>query len=85
MTKLPPGFLQLAENNEALVSASNTIFSIQAHPEIDGIFSKKILDDDDPTYVQRYGAAEVKNIKTRCTDPQDGPAIVSRIMEWIQE
>lgn len=68
-----------------LVSASNTIFSLQAHPEIDGVFSKKILDDDDPTYVENLTSAEVEAIKNHCADAQDGHEILARVVAWLEE
>ena len=81
----PPGFVQLAENNEALVSLSNAVLSFQAHPEIDGVFSRKILDDDDPTYTERLTPAEVHDLKAHCADKQDGLEILQRVMEWLNE
>lgn len=81
----PPGFVQLAENNEALVSRSNTILSLQAHPEIDGLFSRKVLDDDDTTYTERLTPVQVRDLKAHCADAQDGLEILRRVIGWLNE
>lgn len=81
----PPGFVQLAENNEALISESNMIISFQAHPEIDGVFSRKIFDDDDPTYIERLTQDEIADLKAHCADPQNGLDILTRVLEWVHE
>ncbi|KAK5050507.1 hypothetical protein LTR84_003788 [Exophiala bonariae] len=85
VNEAPPGFTPLAENNEALLSHSNTVISFQAHPEIDGIFSRKILDDDDPTYIEHLTSAEVDDLKNHCADAQDGTDMLARVIAWVEE
>lgn len=85
VSKPAPGFIALAENNEAFLSETNTILSFQAHPEIDGIFAKKILDNDDPTYVESVSPEEVQQIKDHCADKQDGLVMLERVVKWMGE
>lgn len=85
VNETPPNFTQLAENNEALLSHSNAVISFQAHPEIDGIFSRKILDDDDPTYIEHLIPTEVNDLKNHCGDAQDGLEMLARVIAWVEE
>jgi GMP synthase-like glutamine amidotransferase len=85
VNETPPGFTQLAENNEALLSDSNTVISFQAHPEINGVFSRKILDDDDPTYIEHLTSTEIDDLKNHCADAQDGVDMLARVIAWVEE
>lgn len=81
----PQDFIPLAENNEALLSQSNFVLSLQAHPEIDGLFARQILGDDDPTYTKKLTPSEISHVKAHCTDSQDGLTILARVIEWVKE
>ena len=82
---MAPGFIQLAGNNEALLSHLNKILSSQAHPEVDVGFSRKILDDDDSTYTEQLSQAEIQYLRAHCGDPQDGLTMLKRVVQWIDE
>jgi GMP synthase-like glutamine amidotransferase len=81
----PPNFTVLAENNGIMLSTSNAIVGIQAHPEMNGKIAKTILDANDSTYVTKYSSTEIQNMKERCNDKHDGLVIIERILAWVRE
>jgi hypothetical protein len=58
-----------------MLSTSNTILGIQAHPGVNGRIARIILDANDLTYVGKYLAKEIKEMEGRCNDEQDGSVI----------
>ena len=78
-------FIALAENNEAFVSKSNTLLSLQAHPEIAGKFATDIMCDDDTTYTEGKTPAEIEVMRATAGDAQDGLDMLRRIVEWVGE
>jgi GMP synthase-like glutamine amidotransferase len=85
IAKPASGFIALAEDNECFISESNMVLSFQAHPEIDGVFAKEVLVDDDKTYIERYTSKEIEELIRTCEDPQDGLAILERVVQWVVE
>lgn len=79
------GFTALAADNESFVSISDKILSFQAHPEINGEFSKKILEDDDTTYVEGLTREEIENMIRTVGDKQDGLDLLRRVVQWVSE
>lgn len=80
-----PGFISLAEGNESYLSASHKILSFQAHPEIDGVFGKKILEDDDTTYTEGQTQEHVQKMIREVSDKQDGLDMLRRVVRWVNE
>jgi GMP synthase-like glutamine amidotransferase len=77
------GFIALAEDNQALVNASNTILTFQGHPEMSATLSKLLLRDT-PDYMG--GApAEKEALEIRINSPHDGIAIWKKIIQWAGE
>jgi hypothetical protein len=85
VTESTPIFVELAENNEMLVSRNNMLLGIQAHPEIQGKFARAIMEDDDTTYTEGRTGDEVRGLRDGVEGEQDGLAILSRVMEWVAE
>ncbi|KAF2739332.1 class I glutamine amidotransferase-like protein [Polyplosphaeria fusca] len=77
------GFITLAEANQSLVNAANTILTIQGHPEMYAELSKLLLRD-----TQKYmgvDAAEKEALEINIDSPHDGIAIWKRIVQWAGE
>ena len=74
------GFIALAEDNQALVNASNTVLTLQGHPEMSAELSKLLLRDT-PEYMGG-DAVEKEALESRINSPHDGFAIWKRIVQW---
>ena len=77
------GFIALAEDNQCLVNAANTILTLQGHPEMSAELSRLLLRD-----VPKYAgvdAAEKEALQIRIDSPHDGIAIWKRIVQWARE
>jgi GMP synthase-like glutamine amidotransferase len=77
------GFIALAEDNQSLVNATNTILTIQGHPEMSAELSKLLLKDT-PEYMG-VDAAEKEALEIKINSPHDGIAIWKRIVRWAGE
>lgn len=78
-----PGFVRLAENNQAFLNEANTIMTFQGHPELNPELATKMLDGM-PSYM---GVDVVRReaLKANITKAHDGIAIWRRILTWIRE
>ncbi len=77
------GFIALAEDNQCLINATNTILTFQGHPEMDAELTKLLLGDT-PNYVGG-SAAEKEAMEVKINRPHDGIAIWKRIVQWARE
>jgi GMP synthase-like glutamine amidotransferase len=77
------GFIALAEDNQSLVNAANTILTFQGHPEMSAELSRLLLGDT-PQYMS-VDAAEKEALEIRINSPHDGSAIWKRIIQWAGE
>jgi hypothetical protein len=68
-----------------MLSTSNTISGIQAHPEMNGKIAIIILDANDSTHVGKYLAQESEETEGRCNDEQDGLVIFESIVDWVRD
>jgi len=68
-----------------LLSRSNMLLGIQAHPEIHGQFAKDIIWDDDTTYTEGKTAEQIQEMRATIGDEQDGIEILRRILKWVEE
>lgn len=82
--KIPgKGFIALAEDNQSLVNATNTILTFQGHPEMSAELSKLLLGDM-PQYMG-VNAAEREALEIKINSPHDGIVIWKRIIQWASE
>ncbi|KAJ4298022.1 hypothetical protein N0V90_005921 [Kalmusia sp. IMI 367209] len=77
------GFIALAEDNQCLINATNTILTFQGHPEMSAELSKLLLKDT-PQYMG-VDATEKEALDTKINSPHDGIAIWKRIVQWAIE
>ncbi|KAF9697040.1 hypothetical protein EKO04_004844 [Ascochyta lentis] len=77
------GFTALAENNQSLLNAANTILTFQGHPEMSGELSKLLLENT-PQYMG-VDATEKEALKIKIERPHNGIAIWKRIVQWAGE
>lgn len=77
------GFIALAEDNQSLVNAANTILTFQGHPEMYAELSKLLLQGM-PQYMG-VDAGEKETLEVKITNPHDGIAIWKRIVQWAGE
>lgn len=77
------GFTALAEDNQCLVNATNTILTFQGHPEMSAELSKLLLGHT-PQYMGA-DAAEKDALETKINNKHDGSAIWKRIIDWTGE
>ncbi|KAH2558781.1 hypothetical protein KXV70_003869 [Aspergillus fumigatus] len=85
VVKPAPGFIHLASNNECFVNESNTILSIQAHPEISNKLAKKLLLEDDKEYNGNSTAEQLEMEVRKLEHPTDGVKLLERVMQWLHE
>ena len=76
-------FIPLAEENQCLVNAANTILTFQGHPEMSAELTRLLLRDV-PKYMGR-NAAEKKALDMKIDSPHDGTALWKRIVDWAGE
>ena len=67
------------------MSESNAILTFQAHPEINGTSAKKAMLGDDGTYTCVQTPKQLEETIARCEGPQDGLAILDRVIQWVYE
>jgi GMP synthase-like glutamine amidotransferase len=77
------GFFALAENNQCLVNATNTILTFQGHPEMSASLSALLLSQT-PKYMG-IDAAEKQALDVKIKSEHDGLAIWKRIIQWAKE
>ncbi|CAI6301693.1 unnamed protein product [Periconia digitata] len=77
------GFVALAENNQCLVNAANTILTFQGHPEMSAELSKLLLEDT-PKY-KGQSEEEIEVLDSKINRPHDGIAVWARIIQWAGE
>ncbi|ORY03563.1 class I glutamine amidotransferase-like protein [Clohesyomyces aquaticus] len=77
------GFIALAEDNQSLVNATNTILTLQGHPEMSAELSKLLLGDT-PQYKGVHAAAK-EALEFKINSSHDGSAIWKRIIHWTGE
>lgn len=79
-----PGFVPLAENNQAFLSLSNNTLTFQGHPEMNGDLASMILDHA-ATYTGSFDQERLKTVKRSMQEEHDGVKIFRKILEWVAE
>lgn len=80
-----PGFVPMAEDNEAFVSEDNMVLSFQAHPEIMGEFATMVMGSTQSYNAKGKTQEDIGAKVARLGDPQDGLTVLRRILEWVGE
>ncbi|OTB20391.1 hypothetical protein K445DRAFT_312839 [Daldinia sp. EC12] len=83
----PPGFVQLAQGNQCLLSENNMILTFQGHPEKDAETARLRLHDSMRWFGFDASLDEKAWIKLQemVNMEHDGPAVWRRILEWLKE
>ncbi len=82
ITAAAPGFLPLAEDNQAFLNEDNTILTFQGHPELHTSLAKTMLENV-PSYMGVEEAQKVV-LTENMESSHDGVAIWSRILQWTK-
>ena len=78
-----PSFTPLASDNQILLNKSNTILTLQGHPEMDAQLSKMLLAET-PQYAGKDDV-ERRETERRIELEHDGGLTWRRIVEWARE
>ncbi|KAL1310580.1 hypothetical protein AAFC00_000858 [Neodothiora populina] len=85
VTRPAPGFIPLAQNNQAFLSAAGTVFTFQTHLEMDASTVEAIVTLTD-AYTKGKSPEQAKEIATKCeTVGHDGGLVLGRLLQWIYD
>jgi len=80
-----PGFIALAEDNEAFISGDNMVLSFQAHPEIMDAFATFVMRNGGGYKGKNMSEQEFEGKIEGLAGDQDGLVVLERVLKWVRE